>query len=226
MRPLVFATILATLAAFPVAAQAPANTKAAPKAPLPAPSAALSENEMRSRQLLVDALSDKNPDRLYIWESTARGYTMWYPMWNEARADPLHCKCIFLGWWSKDSQRIDRHDKDWALYGDNIPPSKDEQRKRFLSRIDEPEKNWKFSAADLEERKYWDDYMDAYEKCLGETSTDDSPWYVVPADDKENARLIVSQTIVETMEALNMTYPETSPARRKELLRMRRQLLK
>lgn len=104
--------------------------------------------------------------------------------------------------------------------------SKDEQRKRFLARIDEPEKNWKFSAADLTERKHWDDYMDAYEHCLEATSTEEAPWYVIPADDKENARLIVSQTIVETLEALKMSYPATTPARRKELLKMRRQLLK
>ena len=71
--------------------------------------------------------------------------------------------------------------------------SKEEQRKRFLARIDEPEKNWKFSLADIAERKYWKQYMKAYEKCLGATSTRDAPWYVVPADDKENARLIVSQ---------------------------------
>jgi len=104
--------------------------------------------------------------------------------------------------------------------------SKEEQRKRFLARIDEPEKNWKFSAGDIEERKYWDDYMDAYAKCLSATSSEDSPWYCVPADDKENARLIVAQVIVETMEALKMSYPETTPARRKELLRLRRQLRK
>ena len=71
--------------------------------------------------------------------------------------------------------------------------SKEEQRKRFLARIDEPEKNWKFSPADIEERKFWKQYMKAYEKCLSATSTRDAPWYVVPADDKENARLIVSQ---------------------------------
>src|SRR5665213_3230943 len=71
--------------------------------------------------------------------------------------------------------------------------SKDEQRKRFLARIDEPEKNWKFSLADIEERKFWKHYMKAYEECLSATSTDDAPWYVVPADDKQNARLIVSR---------------------------------
>jgi PPK2 family polyphosphate:nucleotide phosphotransferase len=102
--------------------------------------------------------------------------------------------------------------------------SKDEQRKRFLERIDEPEKNWKFSEADIEERAYWKDYMKAYEKCLGATSTGDSPWYVVPADDKENARLIVSKIVVDTLEGLEMSYPKTSDERRKELQAIRKQL--
>ena len=78
--------------------------------------------------------------------------------------------------------------------------SKEEQRKRFLARIDEPDKNWKFSLADIEERKFWKHYMKAYEECLSATSTSDSPWYVVPADDKENARLIVSQIVLDTFE--------------------------
>jgi PPK2 family polyphosphate:nucleotide phosphotransferase len=102
--------------------------------------------------------------------------------------------------------------------------SKDEQRKRFLARIDEPDKNWKFSLADIEERKFWKDYMKAYEHCIGATSTADSPWYVVPADDKENARLIVSRIILDTLEGLKMKFPETSDARRKELLEIRAQL--
>jgi polyphosphate kinase 2 (PPK2 family) len=85
--------------------------------------------------------------------------------------------------------------------------SKDEQRKRFLDRIDEPDKNWKFSLADVRERKRWDDYMEAYEACLNATSTAHAPWYVVPADDKKNARLIVSQIILETMKELGMSYP-------------------
>jgi PPK2 family polyphosphate:nucleotide phosphotransferase len=104
--------------------------------------------------------------------------------------------------------------------------SKDEQRKRFLARIDELEKNWKFSLADIEERKFWKHYMKAYEHCLGATSTIDAPWYVVPADDKENARLIVSRIILDTLEELKMTYPETSAKRRKELLAIRKQLTK
>ncbi|NTV25229.1 MAG: polyphosphate kinase 2 family protein [Chlorobiaceae bacterium] len=102
--------------------------------------------------------------------------------------------------------------------------SKDEQRKRFLDRIDEPEKNWKFSIADIEERKFWDRYMDAYEACLSATSTKNSPWYAVPADDKENARLIVSEIIVETMKSLDLNYPEISSERQKELIDIRKRL--
>jgi len=102
--------------------------------------------------------------------------------------------------------------------------SKEEQRKRFLARIDEPEKNWKFSLDDMKERKFWKKYMTAYEDCLGATSTIDSPWYVVPADDKENARLIVSRIILDTLEGLKMTYPKATAKRRKELLSIRKQL--
>jgi PPK2 family polyphosphate:nucleotide phosphotransferase len=104
--------------------------------------------------------------------------------------------------------------------------SKDEQRRRFVERIDQPEKNWKFSQADVEERKFWKDYMKAYEQCLCATSTADSPWYVVPADDKENARLIVSQVVLDTLEDLKMAYPKTSDARRTDLLAIRAQLTK
>ena len=104
--------------------------------------------------------------------------------------------------------------------------SKEEQRKRFLQRIDEPEKNWKFSIADVEERKFWKQYMKAYEKCFSATSTRDAPWYVVPADDKENARLIVSRIILDTLEGFEMSYPKTSPERHQELLTIRKQLEK
>ena len=102
--------------------------------------------------------------------------------------------------------------------------SKEEQRKRFLKRIDEPEKNWKFSLADVEERKFWPQYMEAYEECLSATSARHAPWYVVPADDKENARLFVSQIIVDTLAALQLSYPKPSEERVKELLALRRQL--
>jgi PPK2 family polyphosphate:nucleotide phosphotransferase len=102
--------------------------------------------------------------------------------------------------------------------------SNEEQRKRFLARIDEPDKNWKFSLADVEERKYWKDYMRAFEECLGATSTKDSPWYVVPADDKENARLIISQIVLDTLEGLRMAYPKTDEKRRDELQVIRTRL--
>ena len=102
--------------------------------------------------------------------------------------------------------------------------SKDEQRDRLIARIDEADKNWKFDEGDIEQRQHWDKYMAAYADCLAATGTADCPWYVVPADDKKNARLIVSQIMVDTLSALAMHYPETSPARRENLLEIRRQL--
>jgi PPK2 family polyphosphate:nucleotide phosphotransferase len=103
--------------------------------------------------------------------------------------------------------------------------SKKEQLQRFIARIDNPEKNWKFSDADVDERQYWDDYMQAYEACISATSTEEAPWYVVPADDKANARLIIADTIVETLKKLKMRYPATSKARRAQLLAIRERLL-
>ena len=100
----------------------------------------------------------------------------------------------------------------------------DEQRKRFLERIDEPEKNWKFSMADIHERGYWKQYMEAYEACLTATSTHHEPWYAVPADDKENARLIVSQIVLDTLSELKMAYPKTTEKRRQELKAIRKLL--
>ena len=102
--------------------------------------------------------------------------------------------------------------------------SKDEQRKRFLERIDEPEKNWKFSLADIQERSYWERYMNAYEACLSATSTRQTPWYIVPADDKENARLIVSKITLDALRKLKMAYPETTPEHRQELESIRKKL--
>jgi PPK2 family polyphosphate:nucleotide phosphotransferase len=104
--------------------------------------------------------------------------------------------------------------------------SNNEQRKRFLERIDEPEKNWKFSLSDIHERKYWKHYMEVYGDCLGATSTHHAPWYVVPADDKENARLIVSQIVLDTLEDLKMAYPKTTQKRRLELQAIGKQLAK
>ncbi len=102
--------------------------------------------------------------------------------------------------------------------------SKEEQRKRFLARIDEPEKNWKFSLADIAERGFWKQYMEAYGQCLSATSTRHAPWYVVPADDKDSARVFVSQIVLDTLEGLKMTYPKTSTERRRELLAIRKRL--
>jgi PPK2 family polyphosphate:nucleotide phosphotransferase len=104
--------------------------------------------------------------------------------------------------------------------------SKNEQRKRFLERIDDPDKNWKFSLADIHERKYWGQYMQVYEECLKATSTHHAPWYVVPADDKENARLIVSQIVLDSLSDLKMAYPKTTPKHRRELEAIRKQLTK
>jgi PPK2 family polyphosphate:nucleotide phosphotransferase len=102
--------------------------------------------------------------------------------------------------------------------------SKEEQRKRFLERIDNPDKNWKFSSDDVGERHYWTQYMRAYEKCLGATSSADAPWYVVPADDKQNARLIVARILLNVFDALKLSYPRTDSRRRRELRGLRKQL--
>jgi PPK2 family polyphosphate:nucleotide phosphotransferase len=104
--------------------------------------------------------------------------------------------------------------------------SKEEQRQRFLARIDEPDKNWKFSLADIQERKFWNQYMQAFQDCLNATSTQHSPWYVVPADDKHNARLIISAIVLDTLKSLKLSYPKTTAKRRAELLAIRKQLKK
>jgi PPK2 family polyphosphate:nucleotide phosphotransferase len=104
--------------------------------------------------------------------------------------------------------------------------SKEEQGKRFLERIDEPHKNWKFNQGDVAERKLWSQYMQAYGDCLTATSTKTAPWYVVPADDKHNARLIISRVVIDALQALDMSYPKVTPARDKELRDIRKQLAK
>jgi PPK2 family polyphosphate:nucleotide phosphotransferase len=102
--------------------------------------------------------------------------------------------------------------------------SKDEQKKRFLERIDQPEKNWKFCTADVKERGCWDDYQQAYEDCLNHTSTDWAPWFVIPADAKWFTRLAVSEIIVRALKRLNLRYPEVSEIRRQELQDIRKLL--
>ena len=102
--------------------------------------------------------------------------------------------------------------------------SKDEQRKRLLERIDIPDKNWKLSLGDFTERKYWDKYMDAFEKCLSATSTEECPWYIVPADDKNNARLIISSVILKTIRDLKLSYPHATKKHYHQLEELRKKL--
>jgi len=133
--------------------------------------------------------------------------------------------------WKERYHSIIEHESHLCRNGTRIVKfflhlSKEEQRKRFLERINNPEKNWKFSMADIEERKYWKDYRRAYEACLSATSTTHAPWYIVPADDKKNARLIISQVILNTLKSLKMSYPQPSEQRRQELLAIRERLKK
>jgi len=102
--------------------------------------------------------------------------------------------------------------------------SKEEQRKRFLARIDDPSRNWKFSRADIVERGFWKQYQRAYEECLSATSTEQAPWFVVPADDKANARLIISQIVLNALKDLKLEYPQPDKPRLRELQALRRQL--
>jgi PPK2 family polyphosphate:nucleotide phosphotransferase len=104
--------------------------------------------------------------------------------------------------------------------------SKEEQEQRFLERLDEPEKNWKFSENDVREREHWDDYMKAYEDMIRHTATPDCPWYVVPADHKWFTHLVVGAAIIETLAGLNLAFPKVDPARRKELEKARAALEK
>ena len=132
--------------------------------------------------------------------------------------------------WQQRYQSISDHEKHLHMNGMRIIKfflnvSPDEQRKRFLARIDNPDKNWKFSFGDIEERKYWKQYMHAYEQCINATSTTTAPWYVVPADDKKNARLLISEIILDTYKSMDMHYPVTDEKRQQELLDIREQLL-
>ncbi|HEX9125071.1 MAG TPA: polyphosphate kinase 2 family protein [Methylomirabilota bacterium] len=103
--------------------------------------------------------------------------------------------------------------------------SKKEQKKRFLERLENPEKNWKFSAGDVKERKFWDEYMEAYEDMIRHTATEDAPWYVVPADNKWFTRVVVAAAVVSTLGSLDLSYPKVSEAERKELTAAKRALL-
>ena len=102
--------------------------------------------------------------------------------------------------------------------------SKKEQKRRFLARLDTPDKNWKFSLSDVRERQYWNDYMSAYEEMIAATSTKLSPWYIVPADNKWYTRLVVAAAVVDTLQGLKLAYPQVDPARKKELVAARAEL--
>ena len=103
--------------------------------------------------------------------------------------------------------------------------SKNEQKKRFIERVDDPDKNWKFSAADARERGYWKDYMNAYEEMIQNTSTEDSPWYVIPADNKSYARIAVASAIINALDSMNLEYPKVSDEKIAELKEIKKQLL-
>jgi len=103
--------------------------------------------------------------------------------------------------------------------------SKKEQKRRFLERIDNPEKNWKFSLSDLAERAHWDDYMAAYEEMIRHTATEDSPWYVVPADNKWFTRVVVAAAVIDALASLDLAYPKVGPEKLKELARAKRLLV-
>lgn len=132
--------------------------------------------------------------------------------------------------WKRRYRSIVDHERHLHANGTRIIKfflhlSRDEQRERFLDRIDTPDKNWKFSTGDIEERRYWDDYQKAYANALSATSTGDAPWYVLPADDKKNARLYVSRIIVDALEKLDIAFPELTDEERTEMLTAREKLV-
>jgi len=141
--------------------------------------------------------------------------------------EPLVTKDI----WEERFQDINAHERYLTRNGVVILKfflhvSKSEQKKRFLSRLDEPFKNWKFSVADLKERASWDDYMDAYEEMIRQTATHDAPWYVVPADNKWFTHLVVAGAIIETLDSLGLAFPEVTAEQRKTLAEARKILEK
>ena len=147
---------------------------------------------------------------------------------NEGLAEEL---CNEKTVWEERYRSIENLETHLHLNGTHVVKiflhlSQEEQRKRFLERIDEPDKNWKFSLADIHERKYWKQYAEAFEECLNATSTQASPWFVVPADDKENARLIVSRIVMDALRDLKMSYPKTTAKRKAELQAIRKLLVK
>lgn len=133
------------------------------------------------------------------------------------------------GLWEKRYESIVDFEKHLVRNGTRVIKfflhvSLEEQARRFLDRIKDPQKNWKMSLGDIEERKYWNDYMAAYETCIESTSKKNAPWYIIPADDKKNARLIISQIILEAFDDMALQYPEVSDAHREELRKIEAEL--
>lgn len=132
--------------------------------------------------------------------------------------------------WSKRLKQINRFEKNIAENGTIILKfflhlSKEEQKRRFIDRIDNPKKNWKFSVGDLKERAHWNEYQNAYEELLSKTSTDEAPWFVIPADNKWSARLAISEIILQEFSNLKIHYPTVSKAQKEELLKAKEQLM-
>ncbi len=131
--------------------------------------------------------------------------------------------------WQQRYESICDHEKYLARNGTIVLKfwlnvSKDEQKKRFLSRLDQPEKNWKFSSSDIKERGYWDQYMEAYEELLNKTSKPWAPWHAIPADNKKFMRAQVAKIITETLESLKIDYPKISDKEKQKFGEMRKQL--
>lgn len=144
-------------------------------------------------------------------------------------AENLPPKLLAKNIWEERFEDIRSFERHMARNGTVIRKfflhlSKKEQKKRFLARLDDPDKNWKYSAADIHERKYWDDYQNAYEDMIRNTSAEHAPWYVIPADNKWFTHLAVAAVVVETLEELNLSYPKVDAAKRKELEAARRLL--
>lgn len=149
---------------------------------------------------------------------------------NESLPDIKSVKDINAKFWESRYHQICRLEKNLAENGTIILKfflhiSKDEQKKRFMERIDNPKKNWKFSLADLKERSFWNDYQQAYEDALSNTSTDEAPWFVIPADDKWYSRLIISTIIKNQFEKLNLSYPQVSKSAKEDLLKAKQTLM-
>jgi PPK2 family polyphosphate:nucleotide phosphotransferase len=198
----------------------------------------------------VSAFKQPSPEELdhdFLWRTTQRlpergrigiFNRSWYEEVLVVRVHPEYLRAQRLPdadpgskrFWDDRLRSIREHEAHLARNGTAIVKfylhvSKEEQRKRFLERIDEPSKHWKFSLGDVEERAFWSQYMRAYEQALQATSTRASPWYIVPADDKRNARLIISQVVNETLEAMKLAFPARDRGRMADLAAARRRLL-